>query len=74
VQVHEASQRTNLYIAAHAHHIDGWTKEDSAPVIEELLRHATQDKYTFQINWENDGDIVIWVSYTHACLSPLKLK
>lgn len=62
VQVHEASQRTNLYIAAHAHHIDGWTKEDSQPVLESLLKHATQDKYTFKVDWENDGDIVIWVS------------
>lgn len=62
VQLHEPSQRMTMYIAAHAHHIDGWTKEESQPVIDELLRHATQDKYTFRIDWENDGDIVIWVS------------
>ncbi|KAJ5786705.1 alpha-ketoglutarate-dependent 2-4-dichlorophenoxyacetate dioxygenase [Penicillium pulvis] len=60
VQLHEASGRMNLYIAAHGHHFDGWTKEDSQPVIQALLDHATQDKYTFTIEWENDGDIVIW--------------
>lgn len=62
VQLHEPSGRTNLYIASHAHHIDGWTKEDSKPVIEELLRHASQDKYTIKVDWENNGDLIMWVS------------
>lgn len=61
VQLHEPSQRMNLYIAWHAHHIDGWTSEDSKPVIEELLRHASQEKYVCSVEWENNGDIVIWV-------------
>ncbi|KAH8808820.1 putative alpha-ketoglutarate-dependent 2,4-dichlorophenoxyacetate dioxygenase [Xylogone sp. PMI_703] len=60
VQLHEPSGRMTMYIAWHVHHIDGWTKEDSQPVIEELLRHATQDKYTFRVDWENNGDFVIW--------------
>lgn len=64
VQLHEPSGRTNLYIAWHAHHIDGQTREESQPLIEELLRHASQDKYTFRIDWENDGDLVMWVSLT----------
>ena len=62
VQLHEPSGRMNMYIAWHAHHIDGWTREESQPVLEELLRHASQDKYTFQVDWENNGDMVIWVS------------
>ena len=62
VQLHEPSGRMNMYIAWHAHHIDGWTREKSQPVLEELLRHASQDKYTFQVDWENNGDMVIWVS------------
>ena len=61
VQLHEPSKRMNMYIAAHAHHIDGWTKEESQPVIEALLQHASQDKYTFRVDWENDGDFIIWV-------------
>ncbi|CAO2647385.1 Nn.00g083070.m01.CDS01 [Neocucurbitaria sp. VM-36] len=63
VQIHEPSERKNLYIAHHAHHIDGIPKEDGQEVIRSLLRHATQDKYTFEVEWEHDGDIIIWVGF-----------
>ncbi|PHH90554.1 hypothetical protein CDD83_3316 [Cordyceps sp. RAO-2017] len=62
VQLHEPSGRMNLYIAAHGHHIDGLTEEESQPVIKRLLQHASQDKYTFAVDWEDAGDLVIWVS------------
>ncbi|KAK9783898.1 putative TauD/TfdA-like domain-containing protein [Seiridium cardinale] len=54
VQLHEPSGRQNLYIAWHAHHVDGWSKEASRPVIEDLLRHASQDKYTFRVDSRAD--------------------
>jgi alpha-ketoglutarate-dependent 2,4-dichlorophenoxyacetate dioxygenase len=62
VQLHEPSGRTNLYIAWHGYRFDGWTPEESRPLIEALLEHASQDKYTFQVDWENNGDLVMWVS------------
>jgi alpha-ketoglutarate-dependent 2,4-dichlorophenoxyacetate dioxygenase len=61
VQCHEPSGRMNLYIAHHAHHIDGLPKEEGQHIIRMLLAHATQPKYTFEVEWENNGDIVIWV-------------
>lgn len=64
VQMHEPSQRMNLYIAHHAHHIEGLPKEEGQAIIRHLLQHAMQDKYTFQVDWENSGDIIIWVWYT----------
>ncbi|KAJ4377923.1 hypothetical protein N0V83_000753 [Neocucurbitaria cava] len=64
VQIHEPSGRKNLYIAHHAHHIEGLPKEDGQKIIQSLLGHATQDKYTFEVEWENDGDIIIWVEYS----------
>lgn len=71
VQLHEPSGRMNLYIASHAHHIDGQTKEDSQPMIQSLLQHASQDKYTFTVDWHNNGDVVMWVSrivnLSHQC-------
>jgi alpha-ketoglutarate-dependent 2,4-dichlorophenoxyacetate dioxygenase len=61
VQIHEPSKRTNLYIAHHAHHIEGLPKEEGREIIQALLEHATQEKYTFQVEWETNGDIIIWV-------------
>jgi hypothetical protein len=61
VQLHKPSSRINLYIAAHAYRIDGWTKSASKPVIEALMQHASQEKYTFKVDWENNGDMIIWV-------------
>lgn len=72
VQEHEASGRMNLYIAAHGHHFDGWTNEDSQPIIDSLMAHATQDKYTMTVDWESDGDIVIWVSSKFPGLPQLR--
>ncbi|KAF2022966.1 Clavaminate synthase-like protein [Setomelanomma holmii] len=60
VQRHEPSGRTNLYIAHHAHHIDGLSFEESQETIHKLLSYATQEKYTFEVEWENNGDIIIW--------------
>ncbi|KAK4098860.1 taurine catabolism dioxygenase [Parathielavia hyrcaniae] len=60
VQRHEPSGRTNLYVAWHAYRVDGWTRDESRPLIEALLHHASQDRYTFQVDWENDGDLIIW--------------
>lgn len=61
VQLHEPSGRMNLYIAHHAHHVDGLPKEEGQEAIRALLAHATQPKYTFEVEWENNGDIIIWV-------------
>jgi alpha-ketoglutarate-dependent 2,4-dichlorophenoxyacetate dioxygenase len=60
VQLHEPSGRFNLYIAAHAHHIEGIPKEESDEILKLLIDHCTQDKYTFSLKWENQGDLVVW--------------
>jgi alpha-ketoglutarate-dependent 2,4-dichlorophenoxyacetate dioxygenase len=62
VQMHEPSGRPNLYIAHHAHHIDGLSQDDGQDIIRNLLGHATQKKYVFEVEWESNGDIIIWVS------------
>lgn len=68
VQMHEASGRKNLYIAHHAHHIEGLSQEMSQGIIRSLLSHATQPRYTFEVEWENNGDIIIWVRQTYYTL------
>jgi alpha-ketoglutarate-dependent 2,4-dichlorophenoxyacetate dioxygenase len=60
VQLHEPSNRMNLYIAAHGHHIEGISKEASDELLKTLMEHATQEKYTFSVKWENEGDLIVW--------------
>jgi alpha-ketoglutarate-dependent 2,4-dichlorophenoxyacetate dioxygenase len=60
VQLHEPSNRMNLYIAAHGHHIEGLPKEESDDLLKLLMEHATQEKYTFSVKWENESDLIIW--------------
>ena len=50
----------NLYIATHAHHIEGVSEEKSKELLGTLMGHATQKKYTLRLPWENEGDLVIW--------------
>lgn len=60
VQLHEPSGRLNLYIAAHAHHIEALDPMQSKKLLDELYEHAKQPKYVFEVEWENVGDLVIW--------------
>lgn len=60
VQLHEDSNRMNLYIAAHVHHIEDMEPQRSQALVSQLFKHATQAKYTFEIEWESPGDLVIW--------------
>ncbi|PWY63653.1 hypothetical protein BO83DRAFT_441280 [Aspergillus eucalypticola CBS 122712] len=52
-QLHKPSNRMNLYMGSNAYRIDGRSKADSKPVIEALMRHASQDKYVLTVDWQN---------------------
>ena len=60
VQRHEASDRMNLYIAAHIHHLESDEPEVAKALVDRLYEHATSARYTVEIEWENPGDLVIW--------------
>jgi alpha-ketoglutarate-dependent 2,4-dichlorophenoxyacetate dioxygenase len=60
VYPHEGSGRKNLYLSAYACSFDGQTREESAPLIKEILAHITQEKYVHTIYWNNPGDLVMW--------------
>jgi alpha-ketoglutarate-dependent 2,4-dichlorophenoxyacetate dioxygenase len=63
VQLHEPSGRMNLHIV-HAHMLTTsmtYRKRKDRISFERCLAHATQDKYAFEVEWENNGDIIIWV-------------
>ncbi|GAA92177.1 alpha-ketoglutarate-dependent 2,4-dichlorophenoxyacetate dioxygenase [Aspergillus luchuensis IFO 4308] len=59
-QLHKPSNRMNLYMGSHAYRIDGRSRADSKPVIDALMRHASQDKYVLTVDWQNDGDMIMW--------------
>jgi alpha-ketoglutarate-dependent 2,4-dichlorophenoxyacetate dioxygenase len=50
----------NLYIAAHVHHIEGLEPEESKDLFGRLYEHAKQKKYVFEVEWESEGDLVVW--------------
>lgn len=62
VQIHEPSGRWNLYIASHLHHIEDIEggRPASDALREKLYRHATQKKYVVSVDWENEGDLMVW--------------
>lgn len=60
VQLHEPSGRMNLYIAKHAHHVEGLPTEESDALLERLISRATQEKYTIEVPWHEVGDLVMW--------------
>lgn len=60
IQRHEASGRMNLYFASHIHHIEGLSEQESKELIDLLYSHAKQPKYVVSIEWENNGDLILW--------------
>ncbi|KAJ5985336.1 hypothetical protein N7522_012532 [Penicillium canescens] len=60
VQRHEASDRMNLYIAAHVHHIEGLEPEKSQELFDKLFKHATRENNVVKIEWQTPGDSVVW--------------
>ena len=60
VQRHEPSGRTNLYIAAHAHHIEELDPAASRALLDRLYEHATQKKYVVKVPWLKEGDVILW--------------
>lgn len=62
VQFHEASNRMNLYMGCYMHHIEGPPEEmeELAQLQKKLMKHAEQEKYRMNVEWESPGDLLIW--------------
>ena len=59
-QIHEPTGRGNLYIGSYSHHIEGLPVEEGRRIIDDLLKHVTQDKYKYTVHYEEPGDMVFW--------------
>ena len=60
IQRHEPSGRMNLYIAAHAHHVEGVSRGTSKEILDTVYKHACQPKYVVSIDWQNNSDLILW--------------
>ena len=40
-------------------HIEGWTREESQPLLSMLYAHATRPEFTYRLRWE-EGTVAIW--------------
>ena len=59
VHVHAGSGRKALYVAAHARDIVGMPHAQGRALLDELIAHATQPKYVFNVTYQ-PGDLAIW--------------
>lgn len=60
VRTHPETGRKALYVnVASAHYFEGMTKEESAPLLHYLFKHATRPEFTCRFNWQ-PGSIAFW--------------
>lgn len=59
VRVHPETGRKALYIGDKVKRFDGMTEEESAGLIQYLVRHATRPEFVYRHQWRAD-DILIW--------------
>jgi taurine dioxygenase len=59
VRVHPETGRKALYIGEKVKRFDGLTDEESRPLIDYLVRHATKPEFVYRHMWRKN-DIVVW--------------
>jgi taurine dioxygenase len=60
VRTHPETGRKALYVnAGHTTHFQGWTKEESEPLLEYLFRHQVKPEFTCRFRWE-PGSLAFW--------------
>lgn len=58
VRVHPESKRPGLYLYKGLR-FEGWTKEESRPLVDQLVDHATKEENVYRHKWRK-GDLVCW--------------
>ena len=57
---HPSSGRKVLYVnPAHTQHFEGWSAEESAPLLEFIYTHVKQAQFTCRFNWL-PGSVTLW--------------
>ena len=64
VRTHPETGRTALYLSTlHTVRFDGFTEEESKPLIEYIERHCVEPEFTCRVRWE-PGQLTIWDNRT----------
>jgi taurine dioxygenase len=59
VRVHPETGRKAIYIGEAVRAFEGFTEEESRPLIDFLVRHATQPRFVYRHCWRKD-DLLMW--------------
>lgn len=59
VRVHPETGRKALYIGEKVSSLVGMTEEESKPIVDYLVKHATRPQFVYRHQWRQD-DIVLW--------------
>jgi taurine dioxygenase len=60
VRTHPETGRRALFVnVAHTERFEGWTAEESAPLLEVLYRHQVRPEHTCRVSWRPDT-IALW--------------
>jgi taurine dioxygenase len=55
VRTHPETGRKLLYIGGHTEKFEGWTEEESAPLLDYLKTHATRPEFTCRFHWTENA-------------------
>ena len=59
IRTHPETGRKGLYIGGHMHQLEDMSEDESAGLIDYLMKHATRPEFTCRFRWEN-GSVAFW--------------
>ena len=71
VYPHEGDGRKDLYVSTYMYQIDGLSIEETQELVDQLIEHATQEKFIHTVHWHNAGDMVMWGKWTVIFYAPV---
>ncbi|KAK3674452.1 hypothetical protein LTR78_005538 [Recurvomyces mirabilis] len=64
VRTHTVTSKKSLYVnVAHTVRFDGWTEDESRPLLQYLFQHQVKPEFTCRFSWE-EGSISFWDNRT----------
>jgi len=59
VRMNPVNRRPNLFLGAHASHIEGWPLADGRAFLKDLTAHMTRPEFCYRHEWQ-EGDLIVW--------------